>query len=61
MDCGSCAPVIPSARPPDMRRLTLPSLIETISFLFLMAVIAGGFAIAPGLDAAFTSPRIDAQ
>ncbi len=43
------------------RFLPLPSLIETVSFLFLMAVIAGGFAIAPGLDAAIASPRIDAQ
>lgn len=44
-----------------MCRLMLPSLIETIAFLFLMAVIAGGFAIAPGLDAAIATPRIAAQ
>ena len=46
---------------PDMRRFPLPSLIETISFLFLMAVIAGGFAVAPDLDAATSISRIDAQ
>ncbi len=40
-----------------MRRFPLPSLIETISFLFLMAAIAGGFAIAPDLDAAIAASR----
>lgn len=42
-----------------MRRFPLPSLIETLAFLMLMAALMGGFAVAPGLDVTISSSRID--
>lgn len=44
-----------------MRRFPLPSVIDALSFLVLMAALMGGLAVAPGLDAGFAASWIAAQ